>query len=281
MNLELLRTFLAVTQDNSFIAASKSRNMTQSTISHQIRRLEESMNQKLLIRTTRACRTTEEGEILKLYADRIVALADEMEARFQSDPLNGNVRISACEDFVVQFFSPVIARFFKVQPKVNLDIHVGLSANISKDLALGNIDLAVITQIPPTGDGISLYQEPLIWVASEDFQMPESGEVPLALVPEPCLYRREALKALNSAGIPWKIILSCYSHDVNVSAVLSGSAVSLLGKKDLRPGMKILREKDGFPKLPMSEKSLHQASNLTSEAAFSLTRTIINAATDK
>lgn len=275
MNLELLRTFIAVAEGESFTAATKRRHLTQSTVSHQIRRLEESLGQQLLHRTTRSCRLTDDGDVLYQYAKKIIQLCDELESRFKEKPLQGHIHFAAPEDYLSLPFSRVLARFARVQKDVEIEIKVGLSNNIRPEVESGDIDLAILTQIPPTGEGIPLYREQLVWLASKDFQMPANGSIPLALVPPPCLYRKTALTALEDAGISWQIALSCHSHEAIKAAVESGLAVTVLTEKDLRPGMRILDERDGFPRLGQSEISLHQAPDLTNEAAQQLIQQII------
>ena len=272
MNLELLRTFIAVADGNSFTAATKSRHMTQSTVSHQIRRLEESLGQPLLVRTTRSCRLTDDGVVLYQYAKKIVQLADELEARFKSKPLQGLVRFAAPEDYLSLPFSRILTRFSRIQPDVELQIEVGLTGNIRKHLHNGELDLAILTQIPPSGEGLPLYRESLVWLASKDFQMPANGVVPLALVPTPCLYRQTALSMLEKAGMQWQTVMSCHSHEAIKAAVESGLAVTVLTEKDLRPGMRVLTKQDGFPDLGESEISLHQAPSLNNEAALQLSQ---------
>ncbi|WP_417223913.1 LysR substrate-binding domain-containing protein [Amphritea sp.] len=275
MNLELLRTFIAVAEGESFTAATKSRHLTQSTVSHQIKRLEESLEQQLFHRTTRSCRLTDDGDVLYQYAKKIIQLCDEVEARFKEKPLQGHINFAAPEDYLSLPFSRVLARFARIQKDVEIEITVGLSNNIRPEVDTGAIDLAILTQIPPTGEGTPLYRDPLVWLASKDFQVPTNGPIPLALVPSPCLYRKTALTALEEAGMAWQIALSCHSHEAIKAAVESGLAVTVLTQKDLRPGMRILDEKEGFPRLGESEISLHQAPNLANEAAQQLIQQIL------
>lgn len=73
----LLRSFLAVVQTGGFTRAAASLHLTQSTVSQQVRRLEEQIGAELLDRSGRYVVTTTEGERLLGYANRIVALMDE------------------------------------------------------------------------------------------------------------------------------------------------------------------------------------------------------------
>lgn len=275
MNLELLRTFLAVAEGKSFTAATQKRFMTQSTVSHQIKRLEESLGQVLFVRTTRSCKLTDHGEILFTYARKIINLCDELDDKFSEKPLQGHVSLAAPEDYLSLPFSKILARFTRIQPDVELDIRVGLSETFRAQVTSGEIDLAVLAQIPPTGEGQPLYRDKLLWLASEDFHLNTHKSVPLALVPSPCLYRKTAIAALDKQNMPWQLALNCHSHEAIKSAVISGLAVTVLTEKDLRPGMKVLTQKDGFPDLGESELSLHHAPHLSNEAALLLSQQLL------
>ena len=275
MNLELLRTFVAIAEGQSFTAAASLRHMTQSTVSHQIRRLEEDIGQKLLHRTTRHCRLTDDGQVVYQYAKKILHMCDELESRFKEQPLQGKIKFGAPEDYLSLSFSRILARFARVQANVELEIKVGLTNKIRPMVESGDIDLAILTQIPPTGEGIPLYREKLVWLASTDFQLPANGVIPLALVPQPCQYRQAALTALQNAGLKWQVALSCHSHETIKTAVDSGLAITVLSENNLRPGLKVLDTTDGLPPLEESEVAFHRSPNLNNEAAIMLGQQII------
>ncbi len=275
MNLELLRTFIAVADGQSFTSAAKIRHMTQSTVSHQIKRLEDDLGQQLLRRTTRHCRLTDDGTVAYQYAKKIIHLTDELESRFREMPLKGHIRLGAPEDYLSLAFSRTLARFARIQANVELEIKVGLTSKLKTQVDTGDIDLAILTQIPPSGDGIPLYREKLVWLASTEFQMPANGIVPLALVPPPCRYRQATLNALDKANIPWQVALSCHSHETIKTAVDSGLAITLLSESNIRPGLKVLDESYGLPSLDESEVALHMAPNLHNEAAQLLAQQIL------
>src|SRR5712672_2722939 len=77
MDLELLRSFVSVVDAGGFTRAGERVHRTQSTVSQQIRRLEETLGYPLLHRNGKAVALTEQGERLLSYARRILALAEE------------------------------------------------------------------------------------------------------------------------------------------------------------------------------------------------------------
>ncbi len=100
MNLNFLKTFLIVAEFKNFTAAMTKRHMAQSTVSHQIKKLEEELGRRLFIRDTRNCELTADGEIVFQYARQIIQLTDDMKARFDMLPMSGKVTIAV---YVVKF----------------------------------------------------------------------------------------------------------------------------------------------------------------------------------
>src|SRR5499425_3578807 len=79
LELDLLRSFVSVVDTGGFTRAGERVHRTQSTVSQQIRRLEENLGYPLLHRNGKQATPTEEGERLVAYARKILAL--EQEAR--------------------------------------------------------------------------------------------------------------------------------------------------------------------------------------------------------
>ncbi len=92
----LLRTFIAICDTGSFTKAAHQVNLTQSAVSHHVRRLEDRVGLPLIVRNTRGIRLTEKGEVLLCYARRIIALHKEAEKHLNGGEL---VRIGAPEVF--------------------------------------------------------------------------------------------------------------------------------------------------------------------------------------
>jgi len=96
----LLRAFVAVKETGGFTRAGQRLNLTQSAISHQIRRLEEQVGRQLLQRTTRRLTLTEDGEEFLRHAGQILASLDALTQRFQPSPVSGVVRFGVPESFM-------------------------------------------------------------------------------------------------------------------------------------------------------------------------------------
>src|SRR3712207_9564962 len=81
LDFDLLRTFVTVADTGNLTRAGERLLLSQPTVSLQLKRLEEHLGCALMIRSPRSLTLTADGETLLSYARRILALADEEEAR--------------------------------------------------------------------------------------------------------------------------------------------------------------------------------------------------------
>src|ERR1700744_1145394 len=116
----LLRALLAVKETGGFTRAGQRLNLTQSAISHQIRRLEEQVGRPLLRRTTRSLTLTEDGNEFLRCAEQILTSLDALTQRFQPSPVSGVVRVGVPETFLGDRLPPLLCQFARAFPAVRL-----------------------------------------------------------------------------------------------------------------------------------------------------------------
>src|ERR1700748_2784908 len=97
-DLDLLRSFVSVVDAGGFTRAGERVQRTQSTVSQQIRRLEDSIGRPLLHRDGKRVTPTDEGERLLSYARRILSLAHEAQDVVSRPTSDGTVRLGVSED---------------------------------------------------------------------------------------------------------------------------------------------------------------------------------------
>lgn len=137
----LLRTFVAICDSGSFTKAAREVNLTQSAVSLHVKRLEDQVGSRLIVRGARAVRLTEQGEVLLSYARRILALYKEAEQRLGRDT-GGLIRIGVPEYFDLHTLSSLLAQFSGRYPAVKIQIELGLGPDISALVDEGELDLA-------------------------------------------------------------------------------------------------------------------------------------------
>ena len=120
LDLEHLRTFVAIAETGSFTRAADVVFKTQSAVSMQMRRLEEKIGKPIFVRDGRSFRLTEEGERLLGYVRRLVRLSDETVAAFDETELTGSVRLGTPDDYADRFLPEILARFARSNPRAVL-----------------------------------------------------------------------------------------------------------------------------------------------------------------
>lgn len=252
LDLDQLRTFVAIAETGSFTGAAEVVFKTQSAVSMQMRRLEERIGKPIFVREGRASRLTEAGERLLGYARRMIRLSDETMAAFDDTELSGSVRFGTPDDYAERFLPEVLARFSRSNPRVEVSVVCEPSTDLINQARTGELDLAIVTNC---GEGAVevVRREPLLWVTSNQHAPEEEEVLPLALFKPPCLWRAEAIDALTAAGRKFRVLYQSSNSSAVLAAVSAGLAVTATVESALRPGVRVLGENDGLPRLPMCE----------------------------
>lgn len=248
----LLRSFVAIIDTGSFTRAGERVHLTQSTISQQIRRLEQQLGCPLLDRSGRQVVATAEGEKLLGLARRILALL----AQAEEQVTEGSVALSlgVPEDFAAGAITPVLAAFARDYPEVRLEVQSGLSHEIWQRFEAGELDLALVKQTRGQGSPLASWRELLVWVDSRDWPARERDPLPLVVFPSEGLYRRQMTEALDGLGRRWRIAYVSASLASLQGAVSAGIGVSLLPKRLIPADQLALTQ---WPKVASVELALH------------------------
>ena len=251
LDLTLLRTFLEVVDSGGFALAADALSLTPSAISGHIKRLEVLAGATLLDRTTRSFEVTPAGETLYAYARNIVDLEREARARLSGTRLKGRLRIGSSEDFAGAWLAEVLQAFHRGHPEASIELKVGVTADLLRQQARGKLDVVFGKQCARVqDDGELLWEEDLVWAWGEDKPWKPGRQVPLAVFPEPCVYREAAITALGQTG--WVPAFESGSMAGCLAAALAGFAVAPVARSQLREGLRALSRDDGMPDLPMT-----------------------------
>lgn len=258
----LLRSFCAVAETGSFTRAARGVHLTQSTVSQQIRRLEEQMDCTLLDRSGRHVACTPEGERLLAYAQRILALMDEAVEQLAGGAELA-LRIGVPEDFASSALMPAFAAMARAHPHVRLELASGLSQAIWQQFQAGELDLALVKQRSGSVAGMARWPEPLAWIDSVRYPCQDQDPLPLVMFPQGGLYRSEMTHALDAAGRRWRLAYVSASLASLEAAVQEGLGVSLLPRRLVGAGHRLLDGVAGFAAVPDVEVALHVRAQLS------------------
>lgn len=275
LDIDLLRSFVALAEAESFTRAAAGLGRTQSAVSMQLKRLEDGLQRRLVERDTRKLRLTRDGEALLGYARRILRINDEAVAHFAEPALDGVVRLGTPDDYASHLLPGVLAGFTRQHPRVRVEVSCANGLDLLPQLREDGLDLALVTQHARMPAGETVRRERLRWVGAARSAPTAEDPLPLALYSEGCVCRAIALAALDAAGRRWRIAYSSRSISVLQSAVLEGIALSVMEHSIVPDGARVLGEADGLPSLPEVEVTLHRRAGPASRAADHLARHIV------
>ncbi len=167
LDTDLIRTFVTVCEAGSFRRAADRIHRTPSAVSMQMARLEETLGAPLFRKDGRSIKISTKGEELLAYARRILSLSEEAVSRFRSPCLTGRVRLGVPDDYETRLLPPVLSRFAKMCPDVEVELVLGVSQALVQMVERGDLDVAIGSapyMVPGPVTSELLHAEPLVWL---------------------------------------------------------------------------------------------------------------------
>lgn len=253
LEIDLLRAFVAVAETGSFTLAADVVGRSQSAVSQKVLRLEDILQRKVFERTSRSLTLTREGERLLVAARRMLEFNDSLVREMTEPPAAGSLRLGISEDFVPDQLPRLLARFGRLYPGVHLDLMTGLSGDLLAAYDGGKLDAVIAKKDGHGPRGRVIWREPLVWMASADYQLDFTKPARLVMLRAPCSYRDIMISALDSVRREWVAVCTASSLMGVQAAVAGGLGVTVLAGSFVQDGMKILQAPDHWPALPMTE----------------------------
>ena len=238
MNLPEIRYLVAVAKHRHFARAAASVNISQPTLSGQIRKLEEELGVTLLERNNKRVELTPVGEQIVAHAREILAQARAIEAAAQAarDPLVGPVRLGIIPTLAPYLMPLILQPLKEAYPKLSIQLWEDQTRALIDALRNHRLDAALLATPAdsPEITEIELFSEPLLAALPPDHKLSHSWPVPEeALTPEllvladgHCL----ANQALAACGAKTGIqsAMQAATLDTLVNLVASGFGVTLI-----------------------------------------------------
>jgi DNA-binding transcriptional LysR family regulator len=263
LDLDLLRTFVAVADRRSFAQAAEQVHRTQSAVTQQMARLEEALGLALFEKVGRAKRLTGHGVRLLEYARRLLALNEEALQSLAAPDLRGPLRIGSPHDLTEFLLPPLLARFSQLYPNVQIEVHSARVFHLLEALKRGDIEISLIglpgDRVDPVHPSVRLRTSPMVWMAAADYVHDPAQPVPLVLPNEPSSYRMTALAALDEHRVPWRIrhLSTSLAFGGLRAALRAGLGVTVRLIEMLAPDLRVLGEAEGLPRLPSMALDLY------------------------
>lgn len=270
LDIDQLRALVTVAQTRSFTKTGSMLNRSQSAISLQIKRLENTLNRQLFDRSGRKIRLTDEGERFLPEAERIVDMHDRAVELLSSPSVSGRVRLGCTEEFAATHLANVLGSFQYTHPDVHIEIGVDTSKTLRDGFASRDYDIVLAKVDENERNGDTIWCEDIIWVVTDG---PSANDIlrrdpiPLLASPVPCLIRHGMTTKLDQVGKRWQIV---GTSEVNVglqAAVSAGFGITALPKSATRSSMRPIGQEWGLPPLPRSEVRLFESVDDGNDAA--------------
>lgn len=233
LDTTILRTFVAISEHGGFSEAAHALHLTQSAVSHHIRRLEEQVEKSLFCAHGRRRRLTEDGEVFLWYARQILALNDEAFEKLgrKSGPV-AEIRLGVSEYFAQDYLPIVLSSLRFDHDEVRILPQLGRSTVLQKKLVDGELDAVIAVgalEIPVMSEqDFPVAHRGLSWFGSSDALPSPCEEVPLVVFSSPCILRDLQINELKKSKKLYRVVYEAQDLGELLAAVKAGLGVSAL-----------------------------------------------------
>ena len=262
---DLLRAFVTVIELGGFTQAAEWLGRSQPAISLQIKRLEQLVEQTLLIRSGQQLELSQAGQLLFRYAKQILAINDEAVAQFSKTAVSGKIHFGIPSEFATTLLPKIVGRFAQAYPNVTLEVTCALSKQLLSEPHQYDLILALHDDPSTAGDNL-VKEDDLVWVTGIDHDAHLQRPLPLIVAPKGCIYRKRGAEQLKDNNRDWRIVYTIPDLTGIQAAINEGLGVTVLAKSTVPENLRILKPSEKLPKLGKVGISLIHQSNESSEA---------------
>lgn len=224
LDLTALRSFVAVADTGGVTKAAGFLHLTQSAVSMQLKRLEESLDTQLLDRSARQIGLTASGEQLLGYARKLLDLNDEVYRRLTHQEFEGELVLGVPHDIVYPSIPMVLQRFNREYPRMRVQLLSSYTVRLKELFAQGKCDLIVTTEDGCEIGGETLTERKLVWLGARGGTVWKDRPLRMAYEHR-CIFRRTVQDALDRAGIPWEMAVESESNRTVEASVIADLAI--------------------------------------------------------
>ncbi|MGH6713534.1 MAG: LysR family transcriptional regulator [Bradyrhizobium sp.] len=265
--IEIIRTVVAISETGSLSKAGERLGLSQPAISSQIKRLQSMIGGSLFLKTANGTTTTELGKLALRHARRILDANDQM-LRLGGNPIGPQpLRLGLSTLFVPEFVQHQTR-----EALADIFIHTDHSTTIGRGLIDGYIDLACIYENEAIKSEIeelviNEFEEPLVWVRSNDFVLSPGAPIPLLTWPGDDWMIRTMVKQ----GLSYRIVFNSPDYHARLAVLRAGIGVTAIPKRMVPPDLICAREYY-LPPLPPIKALLCARLELDNDQAWVVTR---------
>ena len=249
LDMTALRSFVTVADTGGVTRAAGKLHVTQSAVSMQLKRLEIMLDTALMEQSGRGISLTAQGEQLLGYGRRMLALNDEAWGRLTHDAFEGDINLGVPPDVIYPHIPEILRQFATDFPRVNVKLKFDASLDLKNDLAHGRADIILTTETKGDADAELLQRAPLRWYGAAGGAVWKKRPFQLAYQPT-CIFRSEAIAALDQNDITWDIPFSSYDNQNIMAFVSADLAITAVLEGHNNPDWDEIPADAGLPPLP-------------------------------
>jgi DNA-binding transcriptional LysR family regulator len=234
MDLSDLLVFKTVAEEGGIVKAAVRLHRVQSNVSTRIKQLEASIGVELFFRNKQRLYLSPQGEILLVYADKLLRLADEAKSAVSTNVPRGTLRLGALESTAASRLPKILSAFHKRYPEVLVDLKTGTNDFLATAVRDRRLDAAFIAQVPTQKDlsSLPMFPEHLVVITAIQHRpvaraSDVAGESVIAF-PQGCAYRRIVERWLGPQMLSSVRILELSSYHAIVACVASGTGIAIV-----------------------------------------------------
>ncbi len=248
---DLLKTFVTILESGSFSVAADRVGRTPSAVSMQIKRLEQAVGRRLLVRSAHGVAPTAEGETLLLHARQVLEANEAAFDAMMGARAEKSLHLGIPDTYLQNLLLPHLRDFIASFPETTLRVTVASSQQLLQRFDEGVLHLMLTTEYQ-IGDerGELVHEERGLWVCAEGSPALDLNPLPLALAFEGSTYRQLAKDILRGQPRTYRVAFSSNRQQAIQLAIDSGAAVGLLPASWKMPSMRELTAEDGFSPVP-------------------------------
>ncbi|WP_422072230.1 LysR family transcriptional regulator [Tranquillimonas rosea] len=266
LDLTSLRSFVAVAETGGVTRASGVLNLTQSAVSMQLKRLEDSVGLALLDRSGRSVALTSAGEQLLSSARRMLDLNDEAIGKMTDTAFEGDLVLGVPHDIVYPAIPQVLRRFAAEFPRIRVQLVSSFTRNLKELFARGEAHFILTTEDGCDQGGETLVRKPLVWIGAPGGSAWRERPLRLAFGNH-CIFRAGAQAALDRAGVPWEMAVDTMSDRTIEATVSADLAVHAVIAGTEGPHVEVINHGGALPELTSQRINLYARPMVRSEVS--------------
>jgi DNA-binding transcriptional LysR family regulator len=257
LDLDTLRTLVTATDLGGYGQAAVHLGRTPSAISLQMKRLQADLGSRLFRKHGRGLALTEDGEVVLRYARRMLELNDELVDTVRGASIAGTISLGCAQDFAETVLPIVLSRFTSLYPLVQMEVRIEGNAVLAEAVEQGTLDLALAVGQADRPTARTLGAVDLVWIAGREFQRRPGQALPLVLLGPQCVFRKEATRRLDEAGIAWRVAAVSPSLSGLWASAIGGLGITARSAPGLPAALRSGKTMFGLPALGSFPVTLH------------------------